>query len=249
MNCENCQELLSEYIDGELNAVESADVQAHLRMCVECAELHLDFSSILSFCDKREVVAEVSEPNLQALWCRIQNEIENEVKPEIAKELEIKKANRTWLEKLWDRTWQLSFTQTVSAVLGIALLSSLLTIVGVRNYSASNEFTADEAMSPTLFERVLGRIGVIETPRETREKRLVEQQTAIDYWNNRVDTRKAQWNSHLREAFDRNLTEIDQVVDEYTRILEENPQDTVSSEMLDSAMNEKMELLKGFSEL
>jgi hypothetical protein len=249
MNCENCQELLSEYIDGELNAVDEANVQAHLGMCVECAELHLDFSSILTFCDKKEVVADVCEPNSQALWCRIHNEIENEVKPEIAKELEIKKANRTWFERLWDRTWQLSFTQTVSAVLGIALLSSLLTIVGIRNYSESNEFTADASMSPTLFERVLGRIGVIETPRETREKRIKEQQTAIDYWNNRVETRKAQWNSHLREAFDRNLTEINQVVNEYTKILEENPQDTVSSEMLDSAMTEKMELLRGFSEL
>ena len=249
MNCENCQELLSEYIDGELNAVDAANVQAHLGMCVECAELHLDFSSILTFCDKKETVADVYEPNSQALWCRIHNEIENEVKPEIAKEIEVKRANRTWFEKLWDRTWQLSFTQTVSAVLGIALLSSLLTIVGIRNYSDSNEFTADANMSPTLFERVLGRIGVIETPRETREKRLKEQQTAIDYWNNRVEVRKAQWNSHLREAFDRNLTEIDQVVNEYTQILEENPQDTVSSEMLDSAMTEKMELLKGFSEL
>jgi negative regulator of sigma E activity len=249
MNCENCQELLSEYIDGELNAVDAANVQAHLGMCVECAELHLDFSSILTFCDKKESVDDVYEPNSQALWCRIHNEIENEVKPEIAKEIEIKKANRTWFEKLWDRTWQLSFTQTVSAVLGIALLSSLLTIVGIRNYSDSNEFTADASMSPTLFERVLGRIGVIETPRETREKRLKEQQTAIDYWNNRVETRKTQWNSHLREAFDRNLQEIDQVVDEYTQILEENPQDTVSSEMLDSAMTEKMELLRGFSEL
>jgi negative regulator of sigma E activity len=247
MNCENCQELLSEYIDGELNTVDAANVQTHLGMCVECAELHEDFSSILSFCDKKDVI-EVHEPNSQALWCRIHNEIENEVKPEIAKEVEIKKANRTWIEKVWDRTWQLSFTQTVSAVLGIALLSSLLTIVGVKNYSASNEFTA-EAMAPTLFERVLGRIGVIETPRETREKRLKEQQTAIDYWNNRVEMRKAQWNSHLREAFDRNLQEINQVVNEYTEILEENPQDTVSSEMLDSAMTEKMELLRGFSEL
>jgi negative regulator of sigma E activity len=248
MNCENCQELLSEYIDGELNAVDAANVQAHLGMCVECAELHLDFSSILSFCDKKEI-AEVAEPNSQALWCRIHNEIENEVKPEIAKEIEIKKANRTWIEKLWDRTWQLSFTQTVSAVVGIALLSSLLTIVGIRNYSDSNEFTAEASMSPTLFERVLGRIGVIETSRETREKRLKEQQTAIEYWNNRVEVRKTQWNSHLREAFDRNLTEIDQVVNEYTQILEENPQDDVSSEMLDSAMTEKMELLRGFSEL
>jgi negative regulator of sigma E activity len=249
MNCENCQELLSGYIDGELNAVDASNVQAHLGLCVECAELHLDFSSILSFCDKRDIDTVVSEPNSQALWCRIHNEIENEVKPEIIKEIEIKKANRTWFEKLWDRTWQLSFSQTVSAVLGIALLSSLLTIVGIRNYSPKNEFTADATMSPNLFEIFLGRIGVIETPRETREKRLKEQQTTIDYWNNRVELRKAQWNSHLREAFDRNLIEIDQVVDEYTMILEENPQDTVSSEMLDSAMNEKVELLKGFSEL
>ncbi len=249
MNCENCQDLLSEYIDGELNVVDAANVQTHLEMCVECAELHLDFSSILGFYDKKDAVNEVFTPNSQALWCRIHNEIENEVKPEIAKEIEIKKANRTWFERVWDFTWQLSFTQTVSAVLGIALLSSLLTIVGIRNYSATNEFTADSTMSPNLFERVLGRLGVMDTPRETREKRLKEQQTAIDYWNNRVEARKAQWNSHLREAFDRNLQEIDQVVNEYTEILEENPQDSVSSEMLDSAMNEKMELLKGFSEL
>lgn len=248
MNCENCQELLSEYIDGELNAVDAAQVQTHLSLCVECAEIHLDFSSILTFCDKKEV-SEVNFPNSQALWCRIHNEIENEVKPAIEKEIEIKKANRTWFEKLWDKTWQLSFTQTVSAVLGVALLSSLLTIVGIRNYSDANEFTNEASLSPTMFERVLGRIGLIETPRESREKKLKEQKTAIDYWNNRVEMRKAQWNSHLREAFDRNLKEIDQVVIEYTQILEENPQDTVSSEMLDSAMNEKMELLRGFSEL
>jgi negative regulator of sigma E activity len=249
MNCENCQELLSEYIDGELNAVDAANVQSHLGMCVECAELHLDFSSILSFCDNKDVAKEVPAPNSQALWCRIHNEIENEVKPEIAKEIEIKKANRTWFEKVWDFTWQLSFSQTVSAVLGVALLSSLLTIVGIKNYSATNELTNEATMSPNLFEVFLGRIGVLDTPRETREKRLKEQQTAIDYWNNRVEIRKAQWNSHLREAFDRNLTEIDQVVNEYTEILEQNPQDSVSGEMLDSAMNEKMELLKGFSEL
>jgi hypothetical protein len=53
----------------------------------------------------------------------------------------------------------------------------------------------------------------------------------------------------LREAFDRNLQEIDQVVNEYTQILEENPQDDLSSEMLDSALNEKMNLLREFSDL
>ncbi len=53
----------------------------------------------------------------------------------------------------------------------------------------------------------------------------------------------------MREAFDRNLIEIDQTVYEYDRILQENPQDDLSSEMLDSALNEKMALLREFSEL
>jgi hypothetical protein len=53
----------------------------------------------------------------------------------------------------------------------------------------------------------------------------------------------------MREAFDRNLNEIDQTVNEYTLILQENPQDELSSEMLDSTLNDKMELLRAFSDL
>ena len=52
-----------------------------------------------------------------------------------------------------------------------------------------------------------------------------------------------------REAFDRNLDEINQVVFEYDKILQENPQDELTGEMLDSALNEKVELLREFSEL
>jgi hypothetical protein len=36
---------------------------------------------------------------------------------------------------------------------------------------------------------------------------------------------------------------------ENDRILQENPQDDLSGEMLDSALNEKMELLREFAEL
>ena len=100
-----------------------------------------------------------------------------------------------------------------------------------------------------MFERVLGKIGVIETTQQTRENRIKEQQAAIDYWNKRVEAKRRNWDNYLREAFDRNLNEIDQVVFEYNRILQENPQDDLSGEMLDSALNEKMELLREFAEL
>jgi hypothetical protein len=123
----------------------------------------------------------------------------------------------------------------------------LLTIVAIKNFSAPIDASANA--SPSIFERVLGKVGIIETPQQTRENRIKEQQAAIDYWNKRVEARRRNWDNYLREAFDRNLNEIDQVVFEYDRILQENPQDDLSGEMLDSALNEKMELLREFAEL
>jgi hypothetical protein len=248
MNCENCQELLSEFIDNQLDAKKTARVKAHLTLCRGCAEVYEDFSNILGVCDL-EIAEEIPPPNEQALWCRINNIIENEIKPEITAEFKQKEAPRGWFSRMWRRNWSLSFTQLASAVLGIALISSLLTIVGLRNSVPSSNLSAAVSTQPTLFEKVISKIGLAADPQELREQRLREQRAAIDYWNKRVAMRRAQWDKNLRDAFDRNLNEIDQVVFEYTRTLEENPQDELSGEMLDSALDEKMALLREFSEL
>ncbi len=250
MNCERCQELLSEFIDGELQNEISAQVQSHLTLCAECAELHEDFAGIMVLCEKKGVTQETAPPNSQALWCRINNIIETEIQPEIIKEFEEKQAKRGWFVKAWHRNWSLSATQIVTSIVGIAIISSLLTVIGVKNASTPSDLsTINVSQPPTLFERVLSKVGLAETPKEARERRLEEQQAVIDYWNKRVQARRAQWDRNLREAFDRNLREIDQVVFEYTKTLEENPQDELSSEMLDSALNEKVEILREFSEL
>jgi hypothetical protein len=243
MNCEKCQELLSEFIDGELEKEVSAKIEVHLSLCAECAELHEDFAAILQTCEKR-AVAENTVPNSQALWCRINNVIEAEIQPEIAKEIQEKQAKKGWFA----RNWSFSVTQITTAIVGIAIISSLLTFVGIKNASAPGDAVSVN-QPPTLFQRVLSKIGLAETPKQAHQRRLQERQDLIDYWNQRVQARRLQWDKHLREAFDRNLQEIDQVVFEYTQILEENPQDEVSSEMLDTALNEKVDLLREFSEL
>ena len=78
---------------------------------------------------------------------------------------------------------------------------------------------------------------------------IKEQQAAIEYWDKRVQLRRVQWDKNMRDAFDRNLNEIDQAVTDYTLILQKDPQDDLSGEMLDSALMEKMNLLREFSEL
>lgn len=247
MNCEQCQESISAFLDNDLDEKMSASVQTHLSLCAACAKLCEDFAVILDFCHEQPT-AEIVPPNSQALWCRISNTIETEIKPSVSTlNAEAEEKQKNW----FPRVLKFSFSQVASAVLGIAFISSLLTFVGIKNYFASEpgrELTMETAQ-PNALEKVLGRFGLIETAQNLRERRITQQQAAIDYWNRRVEARRAQWNAHLREAFDRNLNEIDQAVNEYTLILQENPQDELSGEMLDSALNEKMELLREFSDL
>jgi hypothetical protein len=244
MNCEECQQLISVYLDNELEKEVSFEVQTHLALCAPCAKVCEDFAMIVDFCETEDFLP----PNSKALWCRINNLIETEVKAETNQENAQVQVKQGFFARTWNNRWQLSLSQVVSSVLCVALVSSLLTVVAVKNYSAANDGLAINS-SPTVFEKVLGKIGLVETSQQTRENRIKAQQATIEYWNNRVEARRIQWDNHLREAFDRNLNEINQVVFEYNKILLENPQDDLSGEMLDSALSEKVELLREFADL
>jgi len=242
MNCEECQENISSYLDSEFDELTSLAVREHLGECAECAKLYEDFSAILQSCRAAQP-SNIIPPNSKALWCRISNTIESEMKPEP----ENSGPRKSW----FGRGLRFSFSQVGSAVLGIALISSLLTIVGIKNYfqPSAADFTSRSAATQTTFEKVLSKIGLADTPLEARQRRFQEQQAAINYWDSRVQIRRTQWDNRMRDAFDRNLNEIEQAVEEYSTILRDDPQDDLSGEMLDSALSEKMNLLRAFSEL
>lgn len=241
MNCTECQENISSYLDGELGEKEAASMRTHLSVCGGCAKLCEDFSVILDSC-RDNVPSEIIPPNSQALWCRINNLIESEIKPEVVEEPK---------KGLFARGWNLTFSQAGAGVLAIAMISSLLTIVAIRNYfePSSEDFTSRSTASQTTFEKVFSKIGLTDTPQQARDRRIKEQQAAIDYWTRRVQERRGQWDAKIRDAFDRNLNLIDESVSEYTIILEENPDDELTGEMLDSVLNDKMDLLREFSDL
>ncbi len=242
MNCQDCQEFISHYLDGELDAHISSAVSSHLSVCDECVGLFDDFSAILANCGPTGLDADAI-PNPRAMWCRINNVIESQI--------EHKPEPEPVKQGLFARGWSLTFSQVGAAVLGIALISSLLTVVGIRNYfePTGDDFTTRSKESQTTFEKVLSKIGLIDSPEVAREKRVGEQRAVIDYWTQRVQVKRGQWDAKMRDAFDRNVNEIDQAVHEYTRQLETDPNDDLSGEMLDSALNEKMNLLREFAEL
>ena len=249
MTCEQCQELISAFLDDELESKISNSIQTHLTVCAECAKVCEDFASLLDCCDDAWQIVEedVLPPNPQALWCRINNVVESEAKTELAKDAAEKPPNAMPASS----GWRISKGQIALGIFAIALVSSLFTFLATRGGYAPNRgdmiVVSDE--QPSIVEKFLGKLGFVETPQQRREKRIKECQAAIDYWNQRAQTRRSQWNAQLREAFDRNLREIDQAVAEHRQMLQQNPQDDISGEMLDSSMNEKVELLREFAEL
>jgi hypothetical protein len=90
MNCEQCQELISVYLDNELESEISASIQTHLAVCLECAKMCEDFAMILDFCNLDETEHSLP-PNSKALWCRINNLIETEIAAELPKEIKDEK--------------------------------------------------------------------------------------------------------------------------------------------------------------
>lgn len=240
MNCDECKNLLGVFMDNELDGVRASEVRMHLAFCPECAHVCEDLTSILDVC-QTEPSAEIVPPNSQAMWCRINNIIESDVKA----------AAVSPTPEPRRRFWQLSFAQFAAAVLVIAVVSSMVTFVVIRNYSlpSSDDFTSRSLATQTTFEKVLGKVGLIETPQQARDRRVKEQQAAIEYWNVRVQARRGQWDRTTREAFDRNLQVIDESLNDYATILNQDPEDDLSGEMLDTVLNDKMNLLRDFADL
>ena len=232
MNCEKCQDLISDFLDGTLSHEDQTTLNAHLGECLECADVRTDLESIVGFCraHRGEYAA---PPNEKALWQRISNSLEAgggevAVTPAPVR----RKIESNWLS----RSWELSFPQLAASAAAIVLVVSLSTVVGLRRFQSGTTVPVAGPESLRLAEAGL-------------RDRVSKQQQLISYWNQRVEFNKARWSPEMRETFDRNLAVIDQTVNESLNSLSQNPRDEVTEEMLNAALNEKLSLLKEFAEL
>src|SRR6476469_237114 len=75
MNCEICQELIHDLIDGSISRSDESTLNTHLKECLDCESVRQDLASIVGFCRTQRGQYE-APPNEQALWLRIKNSIE-----------------------------------------------------------------------------------------------------------------------------------------------------------------------------
>ena len=232
MNCEKCQDLIGDFLDGAMSQEDQAKLSSHLEECLGCADVRNDLQAIVGFC--RANRGEYSAPpNERALWLRIRNMIEAGAGDPPA----VVAPKSSWAGWV-SRSWELSFPQLAASAVAIVLVVSLSTIVGLRRWQGGEaEFKGPGAGASF-------NVGAANV-----RDRVSQQQQLISYWNQRVEFNKARWNPEMRETFDRNLKVIDQAVNESFDALTLNPHDEVSEEMLNAALNEKLSLLKEFAAL
>src|SRR5215212_1181274 len=87
MNCEICQELIHDLVDGSISQRDERTLNTHLTQCLDCESVRQDLASIVDFCRTQRGQYE-APPNEKALWLRIRNVIETESSGVVATNIE-----------------------------------------------------------------------------------------------------------------------------------------------------------------
>jgi hypothetical protein len=228
MNCENYQVLLSDFVDGALSAEDCTRLELHLSSCPGCKDARNDLSVIVDFCREQRGVYD-PVPNERAMWLRISNLIEAETGS--SNHIQAPSQDAGWFFRLMHRSF--SFPQLAGAVGAAVIVVTMVTAFSV--YRLTN---------PAPLLRVTDLSASI-----SLKERYNQQQQTIAYWNQRVEMNKARWSPQMRETFDRNMGVIDAAVTDSMNQLQLNPHDAISEDILNEALNDKVALLKEFSDL
>ena len=229
MNCETCQELIHDLIDGSISQRDEFTLNTHLKECLDCESVRQDLASIVGFCRTQRGQYE-APPNEQALWLRIRNVIEAELPNRVVVNSESKSG---FFARLMGRSWELSLPQLVASTAAIVLVVSLVTVVGLRRFGGFG-------VPPNVPQQAEA---------SNINDRIWQRRQVIDYWNQRVELNKARWSPEMRATFDRNLKTIDDAISTSMDELSRNPHDEISEQMLNESLNDKLTLLKDFSDL
>jgi hypothetical protein len=253
MNCEKCQDLLSDFLEGTLSGQNSAVFDAHLEECLSCADVREELHSIVNVA--REVhELDVAPPNARALWVRIRNSVEIELEASRAAEAaaaasvaSTRGASGFWAG-LMSRRWELSLPQLTTAVATLVFVVVTVTVVGIQGWRTNETVNDNVATSSGTSVNRGGRNFDAAADALYHQTYLQQQETRLNYWKQRAEARKASWNPQLRNSYENSMSVLDQAIAESWSALQRDPHDEIAQEMLDSAIRGKMQLLQDFSD-
>lgn len=222
MVCTECQEILSEYIDGALELGEQANIERHLADCDACRVVRDDLLQIVHF--SHQLPLQSPSP---ALWSRIRSDVDS---------LHTGAWSRPqrWLARVRALNFNLSIPQLAAGAAALVVVVSLSAMLSQR----------DGRTLQSAAPSVASAANVDVTPLSTADFQQLEKQ--ISSLSATVEQKKTSWDPELRSEFERNLYYIDQSLVECRHQLKNNPADDVAQELMLNAYREKVRLLDSF---
>jgi hypothetical protein len=221
MVCKQCQELLSDYIDGALELGEQVNIERHLGDCEPCRAVRDDLLQIVHF--SQQLPMQVPST---ALWPRISSDLA-ELRPNFWTR------SLRWLAGFRTVNFNFSVPQLIAGAAALAIIVSI-GVIASRRENGQTQLSASSARLSLSDVRPLSQ-----TDLQQLEKQISQLTDA-------VEQRKESWDPELRTAFERNLLYIDQSLVECRHQLKDNPADDISQELMLNAYREKVRLLEGF---
>jgi hypothetical protein len=170
----------------------------------------------------------------RALWLRVLDTVEAESLPARSPDSATRAAEGFW-SRLFGRRFELSLPQLAAGAAALVVAVASATTFAVRSTVSGergNGVAVRRVVSDEFYPRTY----------------LEQHKASLNYWEQRVQARKASWNPRMRASFDRSVHVLDETVSDSLNDLRQNPHDEIAEEMLNSALRDKVELMREFGE-
>ncbi|CAN5896441.1 hypothetical protein BH20GEM1_BH20GEM1_16560 [soil metagenome] len=229
-------EKLSEYIDGELDARERAEIERHLADCSRCERLVEDLRTVV------EVAQAVEDaPPAADLWPGIAARLEPRREAPRVVALDASRA---------PRRFSFSTPQLAAASLAVALLSAAAVWMAIRDGGPAGTSTVAVEEPITGIARAPSSeepITAVTVAGGSAPQGFAEYEAAVAELERLLD--QAAIDPELRRAIDENLTIIDEAIRQTRNALEADPNDVYLNTHLASTMQRKIDVLQDAARL
>ena len=223
MNCNECKEQLSDYVDGELEFGAQTKIENHLADCEPCRAMRDDLLQIVHF--SRQLPLHTPSA---AVWTRIQEQIESEPPKTLGMRV------KAWWGRVQLRDFSLSIPQMAIVTAAFLVMVAVSAIVFRSSQNLNSQIPA--------FQQQFQRGN--ETRLDNNDLQDLEQR--INELKGTVEQRRSFWSQDLQISYDKNMISVDQLLSECRQELDNNPADETCRELLHNAYKEKMRVLEGF---
>jgi hypothetical protein len=228
MLCAECQELLSDYLDGDLSDRQRQQADAHMRDCARCASVRNDLARIIH----ASASLPLHTPS-DRVWEGVRREIGGG---------SVVAGPRQWWDRLAARRFDFSVSarELVTAAAGLVVLAGTLWAVHVASPGSLPQVNWSE-LGANQKTQVMPL-----SMSESREE-VADLQTAVDDMTRRLEERQPAWSAELRATYAKTVADFDARIAECRKAYDADGGTEATRVPLMDALRDKLRALDEFA--